>query len=100
MAFSQVDHKDGVLFTGARTANTVGPFVLLGGMYLFECSLPSTSATLLALMPDGTTYQTADNETAAAYKVLDLPPGTFEITFVATADVQGGVIKIPYNPAY
>src|SRR6266851_5852884 len=58
MAFASNDFHDGIAFTGARTANTVGPFYLLGGRYTFSISTPSTSATLQQLMPDGSSYIT------------------------------------------
>jgi hypothetical protein len=99
MAATVQDSKDGVSFTGARTADTIN-FVLSGGKYVFAVSTPSTSATLSILMPDGTTYQTVDNETAAAFKALDLSPGSYELTFVGTADISGLVQRAPYNPAY
>jgi hypothetical protein len=99
MAFVSNDWKDGVTYTGARTANTVGPFTLLGGKYVFGTSAPSTSTTLEILMPDGSTYQPfIAAVTAAGFTMVDLPPGTYEIIFTATGDVQGFVIKVPYRP--
>ena len=96
----QAGDEDGVRFTGARTANTVS-FRLLGGKYAWAQSAASTSSALSLLMPDGSTYQSISAlTTSAAYTVLDLPPGSYNITFVATSDVQGSVTKVPYNPAY
>jgi hypothetical protein len=45
MTFASTDSRDGVSFTGAVSANTVGPFTLLGGKYAFSVTAPSTSAT-------------------------------------------------------
>lgn len=100
MAFASTDFKDGIVYTGAQTANTVGPFTLLGGKYVWTTSAPSTSTTLQILMPDGTTYQAFTAAvTTLKSTMVDLPPGTYNIIFTATGDVQGSLIKVPYNAA-
>ena len=100
MALATTDTKDGVTYTGA-TSSTVGSFVLLGGKYLVYATAAGTSNVLNILMPDGTTYSPVDSETTTAFaKVVDLPPGTYDIVVVSVSAVQGGVVKIPYNPAY
>jgi hypothetical protein len=100
MAFASDDTKDGVRFTGARTANTI-TFVLLGGKYAWSMTAASTSSELDIQMPDGS-YQPAATAltTSAAYTVVDLAPGTYRIVMVATSDVAGFVQKIPYAQAH
>ena len=104
MAFALQDSGDGVNYTGARTANTFS-FRLLGGKYSFYVSAASTSSQFNILLPDNTTYVafssgTTQTTSAAGPTVLDLPPGTYQMIFTATGDVQGFIQKIPYNPAY
>lgn len=98
MAFALDDTKDGVRFTGARTANTVA-FTLLGGKYAWGQTASSTSSEFDILMPDGTTYQpvVAALTTGATYQMIDLPAGTYRIIFTATGDVAGFVQRIPYH---
>jgi len=91
------DAKDGVSFTAAKTADTIGPFVLLGGKYVWGTSAPSTSTTLDILMPDGSTWQPfIAAVTAAAMTMLDLPAGTYKIIFTDTTGTQGFVARVPY----
>jgi len=98
MALGTNDFKDGITYTGALTATPVGPFVLLGGKYLWTTSAPSTSTTLEILMPDGSTYQAVIAAvTAASSTMLDLPPGTYQIIFTATGAVQGSLVKVPMS---
>ena len=94
------DWKDGITFTGATTG-TVGPFTVLGGKYVFYATAAGTSVVLNILMPDGSTYSPAYSETTSAFfQMIDLPPGTYEVVVTTSTAVQGGVIKVPYNPAY
>lgn len=98
MTFATQDFKDGVQYSGALTANTVGPFTLLGGKYAWGTTGASTSQTFSIIMPDGTTLLTVSTiTTAATYATFDLPRGSYEITFVATSAVQGFLVKIPYE---
>ncbi len=100
MAYALYDHGDGFTFTGARTAN-IPSGRILGGKYAFFASAASGSDTLNFLLPDNTTYQAVGTSTtlttAAAFVVVDLPPGTYQFVLVATGDVQGGLVKIPYS---
>lgn len=99
MAFAQNDVNDGGTFTGARTAN-IPTYRLLGGKYWVGTTTPSTSTALNILMPDGTTYLavgTTTSFTAAGNAVVDLPPCTVQFILVATGDVAGGIVKIPYS---
>lgn len=97
MTYALTDYKDGVIYTGAQTANTP-TFTLLGGTYAWDTSAASTSQALQVLMPDGTTYQAvASLTTAAAHTVVQLAPGTYRIVFVATGDVQGSINYVPYG---
>lgn len=99
MALATTDSKDGVSFTGARTANTIS-FVLLGGKYGWGTTAPSTSSTLQIIMPDASAVNVIAAVTAAGYTVLDLVPGSYQLIFTATGDTAGFVQKIPYNPSY
>ena len=100
MAFAQNDVGDGGTFTGARTAN-IPTYRLLGGKYWFTSTAASSSIVLNILMPDNTTYQAVGSSTtlttSAANAVVDLPPCTVQFILVATADVAGGIVKIPYS---
>lgn len=99
MALATNDSKDGITYTGAT--GTVGPFTVLGGKYAFYATAAGTSNVLNILMPDGSTYSPVQSETTSAFYVMvDLPPGTYDIVVVTSTAVQGGVVKIPYNPAY
>ena len=101
MTVAVTDWKDGVLYTGAVSASTVGPFTLLVGKYLWISQAASTSQQLSVLGPDGSTFLAVNAQTTSAVSVaLDLPPGTYEITFVATGALMGFLQKVPYNPAY
>lgn len=100
MALVTTDSKDGFVYTGA-TGSTVGPFTLLGGKYLFYATAAGTSNVLNILAPDGTTYTPVNSQTTSAFATaVDLPPGTYEIVVVSVSAVQGGLVKVPYNPSY
>lgn len=93
------DSKNGLTYTGA-TGSTI-KFTLLGGKYFLFGSATDTSNTLNMLLPDGTSYQAVDSETTSAFsKSIDLPAGSFEIVTVSSTAVQGGIVAVPYNPAY
>ncbi len=101
MAFHIDDTKDGVSYTGARTANSP-TFLILGGKYMYYASAPSTSSALNILLPDESTYvavgsSTTGTTSAVGPVVVDLVPGTYQLVFVATGDVQGFLQKIPYT---
>lgn len=99
MALVTQDTQDGVIYTGA-TGSTI-KFRILGGKYWIFGSAADTTNVLSMLLPDNTTYQAVDSETTALFgKGLDLPPGSYEIVTVSVTAVQGGLVKIPYNPAY
>jgi hypothetical protein len=101
MALATHDTADGIVYTGA-TSSTVGPFVLLGGKYLFFAGAAGTSNTLNMLLPDGSTYIAVGTSTtfstSAGSAPIDLPPGTYEIVVVSASAVAGGLVKIPYRP--
>ncbi len=108
MAFAQNDFHDGISWTGAVTANTVGPFYLLGGRYEFAVTTPSTSSTLQQLMPDGTSYVTVlpiagvnpiVTATVDPTSFFDLPPGTYKVITTEATGNAGFVIRVPYRAA-
>lgn len=99
MALAVDDTKDGIRFTGARTANTIS-FVLLGGKYSYGFTAPSTSVVVNIIMPDASALPLFTALAAAGIGTLDLPPGSYQVVLVATGDVAGYVQKVPYNPAY
>ena len=104
MAAAVYDFADGFTFTGAKS-ETVGPKKLLGGKYAVFASAADTSDTFQFELPDNSTFQNVGTSTtattAAFFAVVDLPPGTYQFVIVsATNAVQGGVVKIPYNPSY
>ena len=103
MAATIQDHQDGFTYTGARS-ETVGPKVILGGKYLFFNTAADTTSALQMKMPDGSFIavgSTTNFTTSAATAMIDLPPGTYQIVIVsAGTNVAGGLVKIPYNPAY
>lgn len=99
MAFGSSDSKDGISYTGARTANAP-TFQLLGGKYMMANTTPSTSVELDVLMPDGTTYVAVMPAfTTANTAFLDLAPGTYKFVFVATADVSGFIQRVATVPS-
>lgn len=99
MALATQDSKDGISFTGARTANTIG-FTLLGGKYMVSHSAPSTSIELDVLLPDGSTYVAVyPADTAANVIFLDLAAGTYRFVLVATGDVSGSIQRVATVPS-
>lgn len=99
MALSNQDTGDGLIYTGAT--NSTLTFRILGGKYWVFGSAADTTNVLSQLLPDNSTYQAVDSETTTLFgKVLDLPPGTYKIVTTSATAVQGGLVKIPYNPAY
>lgn len=68
-------------------AATPADFNLDAGWYGLLLASGFTSAQLLKLLPDGTTYAAVSGaaDTVAAYKVLILPAGQYRIALTATA---------------
>jgi hypothetical protein len=100
MALATNTWGDGYTYTGAT--GTVGPFVILGGKYLFFATAAGTSNTLEMLMPDGTYIavgSTTTFSTSAATAMIDLPPGTYQNVVVTSTAVAGGLVRIPYRAA-
>lgn len=94
------DFKDGVSFT-ALSASTAA-FTVLGGRYAIAVNATwgGGSATLQALMPDGTTYVTVLTAfTGDGAAIVDLPPGTYKIAIATATAVQGFLIRVPYRAA-
>ena len=99
MALVTQDTGNGVIYTGAT--NSTIKFRIFGGKYWAFGSAADTTNVLSMLYPDGVTYAAIDSETTAAFgKVYDLPPGSYEIVTTSATAVQGGLVQIPYNPAY
>jgi hypothetical protein len=97
MTLATQNSQDGVNYTGAVSASVI-TFRLLGGKYRWSTTAADTSQTLSILLPDGTTYQSISAlTTAAASTVLDLPPGSYELTFSTATAVEGSLQKIPYS---
>jgi hypothetical protein len=102
MAAATINFGDGVQATGQTNGLVVGPFVVLGGKYEMSGYSSGTYSVQLAVLTiDGTNYV---NCTAAAttigYLVVDLAPGTYQITCggsMTTGNVS--LIKIPYRAA-
>jgi hypothetical protein len=94
------DFKDGVGFTGLSA--TPANFYLLGGRYAFSvnATFGGGSVTLNQLQPDGTTLIAAAAPiTASGSVIVDLPPGTYQITIVTATAVVGAVVRVPYRAA-
>lgn len=99
MALVTADYRDGLTYTGA-TSSTI-KFSILGGKYWVFGTAADTTNVLSMLLPDNATYQAVDSETTALFgKMLDLPPGSYEIVTTSATAVQGGLIKIPYNTSH
>jgi len=102
VAYALSDTKDGISFTGGRTANSP-VFTLLGGRYMYAMTAASGSSVLNMQMPDGSYIAVGASTTlttSAGNATVDLPGGTYEVVLVATADVAGFVQRVPYLPAY
>jgi hypothetical protein len=94
------DFKDGVSFSGLSA--TPANFYLLGGRYAFSVSATfgGGSVTLNQLQNDGSTLiPAAVAITAAGSEVVDLPPGTYQVTIVTATAVVGAVVRVPFRAA-
>jgi len=100
MAYAIEDSRDGVRYSGARSANTVGPFVLLGGTYMWATEAPSTSTEFDVLMPSGSYSPVIPALTTAGTSMMWLPAGTYKIIMTATGDVSGFVQRVPTVPSF
>lgn len=70
----------------ANVATTQGPFTLRGGKYLFVVTGSVTAAQVQALSLDGATYIGCGTALAApGTSVLDLAPGTYQVSLTGTA---------------
>ncbi len=94
------DSGDGVNWTGAANSNTTPTFTLLGGKYaLTGYSSGTFSAQLNILAVDGTHFIAAGSA-VTTYGTFDLPPGSYQIVFGASAGTaNGSLTRIPYRPA-
>ncbi len=89
---------DGVSWTGAANSDTTPDFTVLGGKYaLGNYSSGTASATLNVKI--GTNY-IACGSAVTTYNTFDLPPGTYQIVFGASAGTDAGfLIRVPYRAA-
>ena len=99
MAFT--DFKDGVSFSSLSA--TPASFTLLGGRYLMTVAATwgGGSVDLQELMPDGSTLVSVltTTFTANGAKLVDLPPGTYEVVITTATAVQGTLVRVPYRAA-
>ena len=90
------DFGDGFTFTAMST--DVGPYSVLGGRYAVAVAATwgGGSATLRALMPDGTTYVTVLAPfTADGSALVNLPPGKVSLVIATATAATGLVVRVP-----
>jgi hypothetical protein len=101
MAFSGtlVNTADGVTFTAVANSDTTPDFTLLGGKYsLSGYSSGTFSAQLNIKTPSGNYI--AAGSAVTTIGTFDLPAGTYQIVFGASADTaDGGLFRVPYRAA-
>ncbi len=98
MAFT--NWNDGVSFSGLSA--TPSSFYVLGGRYalVVNATWGGGNVVLKQLMPDGTTYIAVDPTfTADNSVIIDLPPGTYQLTITTATAVQGSLVRVPYRAA-
>jgi|SRR5580658_5022040 hypothetical protein len=93
MALAQINSADGVSWTGA-TNSTVGPFDLLGGVYLLGTETPGTSTVLNVLSPAGNYIPVTGGTLTSGTIRLRLPGGTYEVVTTSASAIAGFVQKV------
>jgi hypothetical protein len=95
MSFAATSYNDvGFSWTGALTANTVGPYFPSPGKYAFGADTSSGAVTLNVETPAGNYVAVSSMATGGALNVVDLPDGNYKVTFVATGAVSGFVSRV------
>lgn len=94
-----VDYKDGVNFTAIANSDTTPDFTLLGGRYaLTGYSSGTFSAQLNVKTPSG--HYVAAGSAVTTSGLFDLPRGTYQIVFGASAGTADGtLIRVPFRAA-